>query len=85
MRFLEFALRLLQGRGQITATACQQAIDAFAADQTAGLFRQQSPIWPAVFARYEHLSAAHAATTLCRMLDTLHIALALEPGLSLRF
>jgi predicted nucleic acid-binding protein len=74
------ALRLIQGRGQITPAACLQAIAAFAADHTAGLFRQQGPIWPAVFARYEQLSAAHAAATLCRMLDTLHIALALELG-----
>ncbi len=74
------ALRLIQGRGQITPAACQQAIAAFSADHANGLFRQQSPIWPAVFARYEQLSVAHAATTLCRMLDTLHIALALELG-----
>jgi predicted nucleic acid-binding protein len=74
------AIRLIQGRGQITPAACQQAIAAFAADHTTGLFRQQSPVWPAVFARCEQLSADHAATTLCRILDTLHVALALELG-----
>jgi predicted nucleic acid-binding protein len=33
-----------------------------------------------VFTKAENLAAAHAATNLCRSLDTLHVALALEVG-----
>jgi predicted nucleic acid-binding protein len=33
-----------------------------------------------VFATAESLSAAHGISTLCRSLDTLHVALALELG-----
>jgi predicted nucleic acid-binding protein len=36
--------------------------------------------WPDVFASAEALSAAHGIGTLCRSLDTLHVALALELG-----
>ena len=36
--------------------------------------------WPEVFATAEALSAAHGVGTLCRSLDTLHVALALELG-----
>jgi predicted nucleic acid-binding protein len=36
--------------------------------------------WPEFFSTAEALSAAHGVGTLCRSLDTLHVALALELG-----
>jgi predicted nucleic acid-binding protein len=44
-----------------------------------GVFAVTSPGWAGVFAKAESLATAHAAN-LCRSLDTLHVALALELG-----
>jgi len=52
----------------------------FENDIAAGVFAPASPVWAGVFARAESLATAHAAATLCRSLDTLHVALALEIG-----
>jgi predicted nucleic acid-binding protein len=39
-----------------------------------------TPSWDNLFARAETLSSQHTVSTLCRTLDTLHVALALELG-----
>lgn len=53
---------------------------SFENDLAAGVFAEMSPAWAEVFAKAENLAAVHAATNLCRSLDTLHVALALEVG-----
>ena len=50
------------------------------ADLTRGVIERVTVSWPDVFATAEALSAAHGVGTLCRSLDTLHVALALELG-----
>ena len=52
----------------------------FENDIAAGVFAETAPVWPAVFTRAESLAAAHSSSSLCRSLDTLHVALALELG-----
>jgi predicted nucleic acid-binding protein len=47
---------------------------------TIGVHERVTVSWPDVFATAEALSAADGVTTLCRSLDTLHVALALELG-----
>ena len=58
------ALRQKASRGELTQTEC----DALSAQVESDL------------ATAEALSAAHGVATLCRSLDTLHVALALELG-----
>ncbi len=50
------------------------------ADLTEGVIERVTVSWPDVVATAEALSAAHGVGTLCRSLDTLHVALALELG-----
>lgn len=50
------------------------------ADLTEGVIERVMVSWLDVFATAEALSAAHGIGTLCRSLDTLHVALALELG-----
>ena len=69
-----------QGRGEITGTERAAVLASFANDLAAGIFAATSPIWADVFTKAENLATAHAATNLCRSLDTLHGALALEVG-----
>lgn len=52
----------------------------FANDIAAGVFAETASVWSAVLTRAESLAAAHASSSLCRSLDTLHVALALELG-----
>lgn len=74
------ALRQKTGRGELTQTECDALIAEFEADLAAGVHDRVAVSWPDVFATAEALSAAHGVTTLCRSLDTLHVALALELG-----
>jgi predicted nucleic acid-binding protein len=74
------ALRQKVGRGELTHTECDVLIDQVESDLTTGVHEQVTVSWPDVFATAEALSAAHGVGTLCRSLDTLHVALALELG-----
>ncbi len=69
-----------QGRGDITETERDAVLANFESDLAAGVFAGTNPAWADVFAKAENLASAHAVTTLCGSLDTLHVALALELG-----
>ena len=72
--------RQKQGRAEITETERAQVLANFESDLTAGVFGGTSPAWAEVFTKAEGLASEHAATNLCRSLDTLHVALALALG-----
>ena len=74
------ALRQKAGRGELTQTECDALIAQVHADLTEGVIERVTVSWPDVFATAEALSAAHGIGTLCRSLDTLHVASALEPS-----
>lgn len=67
-------------RGEITAPERDASLVDFENDLATGVFAEIAPGWQAVFARAETLASAHASANLCRTLDTLHVALALELG-----
>ena len=68
------------GRGEITTMERDALLVDFENDISAGVFAVPAPDWPAVFARAESLAVVHSSSSLCRSLDTLHVALALELG-----
>ena len=74
------ALRQKAGRGGLTQSERDALIDQVKNDITTGVRERMTASWPDVFASAEALSAAHGIGTLCRSLDTLHVALALELG-----
>jgi len=74
------ALRQKTGRGELTQTECDTLISQVEADIINGMHQRATASWSDVFATAEALSAAHGIGTLCRTLDTLHVALALELG-----
>ena len=76
------ALRQKKGRGDITMAECQTLLADLQKDVSQGVFQSHSVSWPDVFVRAEALSASHGAATLCRSLDTLHVALAMEMGVT---
>jgi len=76
------ALRQKAGRGEISQTECEALLAQMEADLTSGVHERLAVVWADVFAHAESLSAEHGVTTLCRTLDTLHVALALELGAS---
>jgi hypothetical protein len=49
-------------------------------DLATGVFAEMSPAWADIFTKAENLAVDQAAMNLCRSLDTLHVALALEVG-----
>ncbi len=65
-----------QGRGLLTRSACQQALDYFSQDIAAGVFQRHSPDWPVIWNHTQRLARDHTPTILCRTLDILHVALA---------
>lgn len=74
------ALRQKSGRDELTQTECDALIAQVESDLTTGVHERVTISWPDVFATAEALSAAHGVGTLCRSLDTLHVAFALELG-----
>ncbi len=77
---MKAAIGQKHGRGEITATERDAVLAGFENDIAASVFAATAPDWPAVFARAEALATARATAALCRTLDTLHVALALELG-----
>ena len=79
---LEMTSALCQklGRGEITATDCLKLQSDLNLDITSNFFDSADPVWADVFHRAESLANQHGGSTLCRSLDTLHVALALELG-----
>lgn len=74
---LRNALRAMEGRRAISAEQRRAALDAVDEDVAAGRLLAVRPPWPEIFSRAEHLSRDHAAATLARSLDILHVACAL--------
>jgi predicted nucleic acid-binding protein len=74
------AIRQKLGRGEIDLAESERILLALNGDLAAGIFSQPNVSWPDVFLRAEAFSAAHGASTLCRSLDTLHVALATVLG-----
>ncbi|MBL9176752.1 MAG: type II toxin-antitoxin system VapC family toxin [Verrucomicrobiaceae bacterium] len=74
------ALRQKAGRGEITQTECEALFAQMETDVTGGVHARVAVVWADVFATAESLSTAHGVSTLCRSLDTPHVALALVPG-----
>ena len=74
------AIRQKQGRNEVTDAECQTLLSDFDQDLASGFYVRITPPWDSVFARAEMLSSQHTVSTLCRTLDTLHVALALELG-----
>lgn len=68
------------GRGEMSQVERDTVLAHFEDDLAAGVFAPANPAWPGVFAKAEILAAAHSAANLCRSLDTLHVALAIEIG-----
>jgi predicted nucleic acid-binding protein len=68
------------GRGEITEMERDAVLANSQNDLATGVFAEMGPAWDDAFAKAENLATAHAATNLCRSLDTLHVALALELG-----
>ena len=77
---MKAAIGQKQGRGEISETERAQVLANFETDLAAGVFTGTSPAWAEVFMKAEGLASEHAATNLCRSLDTLHVALALALG-----
>ena len=74
------AVRQKLGRGEIDLAESERILKSMDADMTAGIFSQPNVSWPDVFLQAEAFSASHGASTLCRSLDTLHVALAAVLG-----
>ena len=77
---LRTGIRLKQGRGEITAPAMRSALQTIEGDLSSGVLARPEYDLETVYRRAETLSAKHAAATLCRSADILHVASALEAG-----
>ena len=74
------ALHCKEGRKEITAADVAKAMKDIQTELRQGALAWQEPTWKSVFALTVRLSSAYAATTLCRTLDAIHVALALSLG-----
>ncbi len=74
------ALRVLAGRKLLTADESRALLDQFEDDRQAQRLADVSPDWPKVFHEAVQLSRRHAEKLLCRSLDVLHVAAAVEVG-----
>lgn len=70
------AIRQKLDRGDIDLAECGRVLQALDSDLATGSYSKPAVNWPDVFLQAEAFSAAHGASTLCRSLDTLHVALA---------
>lgn len=77
---LRTAIRLKHGRAEITAAAMRSALQTVESDLSSGVLARPEYDLEAVYRRAETLSAKHAAATLARSADILHVAAALEAG-----
>ncbi len=77
---LRTGIRLKHGRGEITAAEMKASLQTVEGDLASGVLIRPDYDLEAVYTRAEALSAKHAAATLARSADILHIAAALESG-----
>lgn len=75
------SLRCKQGRGETTAADVSKALADVRADLRSGFLVLRELDWSRLFAATVRLSTAHAAATLCRTLDAIHVAAALQLGI----
>lgn len=74
------ALHLKAFRNECTVQQANRALGDINEDQRRGVLRLLMPDWESAWQRTFDLSQAYAATTGCRTLDALHVALALTAG-----
>jgi predicted nucleic acid-binding protein len=74
------ALRAQAGRGVLERGQLDAALGALEEDLASSRLALVSLPWREVFRRGMELSSAHTARLLCRSLDVLHVAAALELG-----
>ena len=74
------ALQLKCFRKECEASEAAAAILDIEADQASGVLRKTFIEWDEAWTECRNLSMAHAATTDCRTLDTLHVAFAKQLG-----
>ena len=72
------ALHCKEGRKEITPAQVAYALAEVNNDLRSGALIWMEADWKRVFAATVKLSTAHAAATLCRTLDAMHIAVALH-------
>ena len=77
---LRTAIRLKHGRREITAAEMRGALQSLESDIAAGVLARPDYDLAEVYRRAEVVSAKHAAATLARSTDLLHVAAALEAG-----
>ena len=74
------AIRQKRARKDISEARKRKVMEAIDHDLASGSLELQPLAWTQVFAQANQLSEKHMASTLCRSLDTLHVATALELG-----
>ncbi len=79
---MQSALGQKLGRREITEAEYREVRGDIENDVAQGVFIAAVVDWVRVFARAEGLAVKHGAATLCRSFDTLHVALALELGVT---
>lgn len=77
------ALRLLHGRSMLAASELRQLSAQLDEDLAEGRLVRIAVDLPHAFERAREFSDLHSAKLLCRSLDVLHVALALEIGCSI--
>ena len=79
---MQSALGQKLGRREITEAEYGEVRKDIENDVAQGVFISTVVDWVRVFARAEELAVKHGSATLCRSFDTLHVALALELGVT---
>lgn len=74
------ALHLKAFRRECSVAQANRALQDIDADLRSGVLQSILPDWEEVWQRCHELVRAHSADTGCRVLDTLHVACALELG-----
>ena len=74
------AFRVLAGRKLLTSDEVRALMEQFEDDRQAGRLADVAPDWLKIFHESAQLSRRHAEKLLCRSLDILHVALAVELG-----
>ena len=74
------ALHCKVGRKEITAADASAVEARIRSEIKAGVLAWHEPAWKRIFTRTTQLAQSHAATTLCRTLDAMHVSIALASG-----
>jgi predicted nucleic acid-binding protein len=74
------ALRTQKGRGLITQSELSKSLEALNQDIDENRLLRFMPDWPGVYKTAEELSQKFTTKLLCRALDVLHVALAVQMG-----